>query len=202
MRRVPSVSGVFSSRRIMMRRLDSEAQLAQLAARMRWIKAVDLPADRRRGVPRRVAWQISLGLTVNYFRDDEFQMSYVALMSNLSQELADHFVALLETELDVLGEDEILRDAGRREQMNESVTAVVRAGMAAPESFDERYFAVLSEAASDDRPAVREAAVRGIFYTKWREFFGLLEDMSKSDRKRAVRKFAAEVLEAISGPGR
>ncbi|WP_405689896.1 hypothetical protein [Streptomyces sp. NBC_00057] len=167
------------------------------AARMGWVLAVDVAGDQRRGVPRRLAWQVSLGLNFNYFRDDALRVSYVSFMSNLGQEIADHLTGLVTAGIDVLDDVELLQgvvDAGSKK---ERADAVIKVGLGAPREFDERFFGCLVHAARDAAPEFREAAVQAIFHTKWQQFTDVLTDISSADPKKAVRELATRVLAAL-----
>lgn len=195
-----SSTGVARSRRFVMRQFQAEESVAAFAADMGWAAVADLPGDEGRGVPRRVAWQIAPGATLNYFRDDALSFSYISVMSGLGQEFAEQLTPMVRAELDTCEDAELLsgmETVGEQER----ASAVIKAGLGAPLEFDEEFYSGFFTAAQDTAPVVRNAAVRAIYYTKWREFTDVLTELSSSDPDRSVRDFAGRVLAVLRGAG-
>jgi hypothetical protein len=148
-----------------------------------------------------MAWQISPGATLNYFRDDSLRVSYVSVMTGLGQEFADQLVPMVQAEMDVYDDAGLVREMDDAGTGKERAQAVIKAGLGAPRDVDEQYYSRFLAAAEDEVSIIREAAVHAIFYTKWPEFTDVLTDIAASDPEKAIRKFAGRVLTAFGGTG-
>ncbi|MFJ9929863.1 hypothetical protein ACIRU5_28020 [Streptomyces misionensis] len=184
-----------------MRQFQAEETVAALAASRGWPTVADLPGDESRGVPRRVAWQISPGATLNFFRDDSLGISYVSVMSGLGKDFAEQLTSMVHTEIDVYGDAELLSGMSGADDDQERALAVLKAGLGAPLEFSEKFYAGFVAASEHTTSTVRNAAVRAMYYTKWQEFTNVLAELASSDPDSAVRDFAGRVLTAVGGTG-
>ncbi|NIH85733.1 hypothetical protein [Amycolatopsis granulosa] len=198
----------YRSRRLVLKEYDSAEQFAANAAEVGWPVAGELPAEPSTGTPRRSSWQLTAGVFVTLFQSPERQLAYLAVLSILGREVAGAFLELPRVSLEFAGldvwtDEELIGAVSAASDPGEHATALIRAGLGAPEEITEPWVHAFSTAVEHPSEEVRTAGIEAIMHTGRPCFAELLRATAKRDSSRRIRKLAkrsASVLEASTPP--
>ncbi|WP_381800050.1 HEAT repeat domain-containing protein [Streptomyces niveus] len=185
---------------MVMRRRFSEAEVSDVAAELGWGRFAVHPADPEEGTTYQVVWRVGTKLSLNYFEDEIARNSYVVVTGE--DETAVRGTAeLVEARLNTWSVDSLLAEVDEAEEPIELARAVIRAGLGAPDNFDERFFVRVNSALGHADPRVREAALWSVTYSAWADFRPRLEGVCRNDDVPDLRETAAIVLEGFDEAG-
>lgn len=169
----------YHSRRIVMKHLPAEDDVQRFADELGWPRRIDESADAGRGAIHEIVWFAGPATLLHYAEDPVSRHSYIEAWGN-DQKVAEALATLAQERLDVWDEEEMLESIGATDPMTRAV-AVIRAGLASPEQFDERFFSRIRSAMSDPDRRVREAAIYATTYTTWPQYISALRDVAEND---------------------
>lgn len=185
----------FRSKRYILRKRGQEALVRQLVASIGGSVLVERAANKRKNIARAVLWEIIPGLTIGYYDDARADASCLIIRSERDIVEVREYEAILRQHLDFLEDSDLLAALQESEPGKKSqILSLLRLGLGAPFSFDERFFGQLSMAVQNTEPDVRIAALRGITYTEWPQFRPLLQHIASNDSDESVRKLASQIV--------
>jgi hypothetical protein len=180
-----------------MKHLRAEDDVQGFADELGWPRRVEQPADIERGAVYEVAWFAGPAVLLRYAEDPVSRHSYVESWAS-DQKDADALAVLAQERLDAWREEELLEAINTTDPMARAV-AVIRAGLASPEQFDERFFDRIQSAMSDPDRRVREAAIYATTYTTWLQYVAPLRDVAINDPDEERRNDAQNALHLFEG---
>jgi hypothetical protein len=185
-------------RRIIPKSPEERPTIFEAAVQLEWTYLKKVSADPARMVPAEHAFRpVGTNVTVRYIDDFVTKLKYTLVEGEDPDEIEVVIEELAET-IPVYTDDEILALYPNAKTPEERVQAVHRVGVAAPGRRDDRFFSVLSAAASAPEPAVRRAAIKAVPYAGWPERQDLLRNLV-ADPDEDVRRDAGLLLRALSG---
>lgn len=186
----------FRSRRMVLRSADPLAQIGGVAEQVNFEKLSDVSAEPVEGIVRQIVWKSSDSLLVHYLEDYRSACSFVVVVGDDLQE-CEIFSTLLAGYLQPWSLDELLAAVDKQSVPQDRAHAVIRAGLGAPEEFDEGFYRRIQHALHDGDPFVRRAAVWATSYPGWLEFLPTLEEVALHDSDADIREDAQLLQDAI-----
>ncbi|MFC8800990.1 hypothetical protein ACFT2C_24940 [Promicromonospora sp. NPDC057138] len=186
----------FSSRKYLLSPQSYEDEVAAVAERLGWPFIGRLSEDEATLTSRQLFWGKSHDLVLHYMEDvlSKSPCSFITGVNELGVATA---ARILEARLQPATLEEVLDAAEAvRDIPHDYVLAVLRLGLGAPESFDERFFSGIEKAARSSHEEVRKAAAWATSYVIWPQFNPLLSHLAEYDSSEAVRRVATSILNA------
>lgn len=185
----------FRSRRYILRERGQESLVRRLVASIGGSVLAERAANKRKNIARAVLWEIIPGLTIGYYDDTRADASCLIVRSERDIVEVREYEAILRQHLDFLENSDLLAGLQESEPGTKGqILCLLRLGLGAPFSFEQRFFDQLSKAVQNVEPDVRIAALRGMAYTEWPEFRPLLQRIAGSDSDESVRKLASQIV--------
>jgi hypothetical protein len=189
------------SRRFLIREYDGEEQVVRLAAAEYWEKVADISAKRIKSEPRRITWEISPGIFLNYLCDRKLRTSYVVVTSRATGDLSQHESRIAASGLNLCTSADLLGEIEEADSPEGKGRALVRAGIGAPLKPDNRYSRLFIESVRDVSPEVRKNGIMAIGYAEWAPFRELLQAVALQDSSAQVRSLAKRMVTAFDEAG-
>ncbi|MFF3872668.1 hypothetical protein [Streptomyces sp. NPDC001978] len=191
----------FSSRKFLLDPQSQEKAVAAVAQKLGWRHLGVLPEDATALAPYEVIWGKSQDLTLHY-REDFLTKSPCAFVTGSDEHRVATAARFVEARLEPATVEEILEAADTVQHISaDYALAVLRLGLGAPESFDERFSARIARAAEHPETEVRKAAAWATSYVIWPQFIPLLDQMAGQDSSEDVRRVARKILNAYLAEG-
>jgi hypothetical protein len=163
---------------------DGRASVEMLAERLGWRMVDESETELEGGdVAHEVVWDAGPSVSVQYSYDPLSGSQYVVVWG--STELAE----LVEHDVAVWSLDELLSDHSRE--------SIARAGVGAPDEYDERFFTLITAALKDPDTAVREAALYATAYSAYPQYRDALTEVARTDPDPARQVDADMILESL-----
>lgn len=177
---------------MILRKSTSESDVNVFADFMRFEKTSEARSEY--GVVRAVTWRIDQDTEMDYGEERISGCSFLQVVGDSQKRVDDITYAVDEyfrpwTLSDVLEGVEAARGTENR------AAAIVRAGVAAPNIFDQRFYECFSSAISDAHERIREAGIWACSYSHWLEFRPLLEGLESDDPVEQLRADAGIILD-------
>src|SRR5256885_16711465 len=102
---------------------------------------------------------------------------------------------MVESRLDAWTVDELLDAVEKAAAPLDRAKAVIRAGVGAPDEFDERFFFLISSATTDSDTHVREAALYATAYSSYPAYRPRLRQVAREDPDPRRRDDAEALIE-------
>jgi hypothetical protein len=179
----------YQSSRLVLGRSPQDESVAELAAEQGWQRVEEVVDD---GV-RQVLWAIGPSTSLTYTEDPVSHNAYIVLVSE-DRETFDGTLDLVEYELMPYAPKALLTSVDEARGALARARSVIRAGLGAPDQYDEEFFSRIRDAFSSPEKWVREAAVWATAYSPWPQYRPLLEAIARSDPEEKLRADAAAIL--------
>lgn len=155
------------------------------------------PEESHQGIMRELVWELSTGIQMHYLEDFRSSCSFIVIAGVDDKKTAE-ISALISSYMDTWSEDGILLAVEDSVGSEEQAQAILRAGVGAPEQFDESFWYCIGRAMSDPGLLVRSAAVWATSYPFWRQFIPLLEKVATEDSDPNLRAEAQALALGIA----
>jgi hypothetical protein len=145
-------------------------------------------------------WAPAAGLWLSMVEDITTRACVLIAFGDDGEQVADlaHRMSVF---VPVLSRAEVVAGPGAAEDPQERIPAVVRVALAADPEFDAELFQVLTVAAQDPDPFVRNAAAWSTTYLEWPQSLDLLRELASRDPDERVRQSARDLLNDFEGGG-
>lgn len=143
--------------------------------------------------PGELAWAAGPGVSLHYIVDPLTLVEY-AVVSGNEQSAVEEVTQIVAAKAPVWTLDELLADVS---DSPERAVAVARAGVGAPDEYDERFFACISAAMKDPDTAVREAALYATAYSAYPQYHDRLVEVAQTDPDPDRQEDADLILESF-----
>lgn len=165
-----------------------------------WVRLGEQAQDINAAQSREVMWGAGPALSLHLIEDPISLNDYVMARGN-DKSAVDALARLAEGQLDVWKQNKLLEAITDAGDEIEKAKAVIRAGVGAPDEFDERFYTAITAAMSDPSSAVREAALYATAYSPYPRYRAALENVAKTDPDENRRNDAALLLESFDEQG-
>lgn len=187
---------MFGSRKYLLSSQSYEDEVSVVAEKLGWPLLGTLPEDVASLTSRQFFWGKSEDLVLHYM-EDVLSKSPCAFVTGVDERQVATAARFLEAQLRPATAEEILDAADAVQDIpHDYVLAVLRLGLGAPESFDERFCSRIGKAARNSHDEVRKAAAWATSYVVWPQFIPLLSQLAESDSSESVRRVAIDILSA------
>src|SRR5215831_14151669 len=139
------------------------------------------------GNPHVIIMEVLPGITVWYWEFDDPRLCAVTVDSTLGPESIEPFATLVQATLVPFTLTELVEEI---DNASDRVLGLWRAGFGAPDQVDPVFLSRFSAAAAAPDPAVRTAAIMAMTQTGWPQCGPVIEEIARTDSKRAVRQVA------------
>lgn len=170
------------SGRLVLCRSPQDEAVEELASEQGWQRVEEVTEE---GV-RQVLWAVAPGISLTYTEDPVSHNAFAVLASE-DRGTFEQVLDLIQDELMPWSRRALLISIDDARDALARARAVIRAGMGAPEHFDEDFFNCIQEPFGSPEIWVREAAVRATAYSPWPQYRPLLENMAQSDPEEKLR---------------
>jgi len=143
--------------------------------------------------PREISWAAGPGVSLQYIVDPLSLVEYVVLSGN-EQSAVEQTTRIVTDKAPIWTLDELLADVS---DSPERAAAVARAGVGAPDEYDERFFACITAAMKDPDTAVREAALYATAYSAYPQYHDRLVEVARTDPDPERQEDADLILESF-----
>ncbi|MFC4000000.1 HEAT repeat domain-containing protein [Nocardiopsis sediminis] len=185
------------TRRMVLRERFSEAEVEDFAQELGWTRQGVDPADPEEGIDYHVFWAPpGAALALHYTEDDLAGDSYVMVIGKDAAAVRGA-QALVEPRLKTWRSAELLAEVDRAVGPVALARAVLRAGLGAPEEFNEEFFARIGSALQHPDRLVRETAVWAVTFSPYAEYQPALTALRDGDEDPDVRANAEILLEGF-----
>ncbi|ELP67890.1 hypothetical protein ACKI1I_08980 [Streptomyces turgidiscabies] len=161
----------------------------ELAEEQEWLRVEEVTED---GV-RQILWAIGPGTSLTYTEDPVSSNAYIVLVSE-NREMFKQVLSVIHYELMPVERRALLTSIDEARDSLNRARAVIRAGLGAPDRYDEDFFTRIRDAFASPDKWVREAAVWATAYSPWPQYRPLLEVTKQNDSEEKLRGDAAAVL--------
>jgi hypothetical protein len=165
-----------------------------------WVRLGEQAQDINAAQSREVMWGAGPALSLHLIEDPVSLNDYV-MARGYDKGAVDALAQLAEGQLDVWKQDELLQAIDDAADEIEKARTVIRAGVGAPDEFDELFYAAITAAMADPSSAVREAALYATAYSPYAQYRGALEKVANTDRDENRRNDAQLLLESFGDQG-
>jgi hypothetical protein len=193
-------SGDYRSRRIVLKPSAGEQEVQQFADELGWPRLDETEQEVEGGILREVAWAAGPALSLHYTEDPVSLNKYVAIWG-YDKDNADALARMTESRLEVWTMDELLNEVENATSSLERAKAVIRAGVGAPDDYDERFFLCISSAMSDPDTRVRETGLYATAYASYPAYRPKLRQVAQEDPDPQRRDDAEVLLESFDIEG-
>lgn len=184
----------YISRRMVLREPDGEEEVIQFADEFNMKKIRDVSAPERQGIVREIAWQVSPEIKMHYAMDYLSSCSFVVVYGEDNEE-THQLVHVVEEILDPWTKNELLEEVDAIDEPNYLAQAVIRAGVGAPNEYDEGFFQRISHALRSRDTWVRRAAIWATAYSRWPQFLPILREIADTDPDETLRNEARRMVD-------
>jgi len=189
------------SRRLVLKAPAGEDDVQRFVDELGWSRIAETPAPSSDEEPaREIGWAAGPALSLHYVEDPVSLNSYV-VARGFEQTAVDALARLAEERLDTWSLDELLIAVDQPAEPLDRARAMIRAGVGAPEGFDQRFFDRISAATTDPDPMVREAALYATAYSPYPKYRAILELAAREDPDQQRRDDAWILLESFDTQG-
>lgn len=189
------------TRRMVLRERFCEEEVERFAQELGWTRRGVDQADPEEGIAYHVFWAPpGAALSLHYTEDDLARDSYVTVIGK--DAAAVHGArALIEPRLNTWPLEDLLAEVDGASTPVSLARAVLRAGLGAPEEFDERFFVRINTALQHSDRRVRETAVWAVTFSPYYEYRPALSAIQESDEDPGLRDNAEILLEGFDEIG-
>jgi hypothetical protein len=184
------------SDRLVLGRSPQDEGVEELASEQGWQRVEDVTEDGG----RQVLWAVGPGTSLTYVEDPVSHNAYAVLVSE-DKETYEQVLDVIIDELMPWQRRALLSSIEQAEEALARARAVIRAGLGAPDHYDEDFFTRIRDAFGSPEKWVREAAVWATSYSPWPQYRPLLEAVKQSDPEEKLRSDAAAVLSSFDAQG-
>ncbi|MGW0791111.1 hypothetical protein ACWD04_23425 [Streptomyces sp. NPDC002911] len=188
------------TRRMVLRPRFSEDEVNRLAVELGWPRREEYAADPEEGTPYQVVWAAGPKLSLHYFEDDIARNSYVVVVGEDAAAVRGA-AEIIEVRLHTWRLDELVAEVDSSSGPTELTQAVIRAGLGAPEEFDDRFFTRINDALRHSDTRVRESAVWSVSYVPYPNYRPQLVQVRDHDPDEDLRDTAGLLLEGFDEAG-
>ncbi|WP_073480724.1 hypothetical protein [Streptoalloteichus hindustanus] len=153
-------------------------------------------AEPEQGIVHECVWALTLDVQLHYLEDHRSGCSFV-VVTGPSQERVEEFAPLVASYLGPWTWPELLAEVRRGGGQEERARALLRAGIGAPDHFDQSFFDHVANAARSPEGWLRTAGVWATSYPFWPEFVPLLREVAEHDADPDLRAEARAIATAI-----
>ena len=145
-------------------------------------------------------WAPAPGLWLSLTEDTTTQACVLIAYGDDGEQVADlaHRMSVF---VPVMTREEVVAGPGAAKDPQVKIPAVLRVALAAMPEFDAAIFQVLTDAAQDPDPFVRNAAAWSTTYLEWPQSLDMLREMASQDPDERVRNSARDLLDDFQGGG-
>ncbi|MFD8771125.1 HEAT repeat domain-containing protein [Streptomyces sp. NPDC056721] len=186
----------FQSDRLVLGRSPRDDEVEELASEQGWQRVEEVTEDGA----RQILWTIGPGTALTYIEDPVSHNAYAVLVSE-KQEAFDQALDVIHDELMPWQPRALLSSIEQAGDALARAKAVIRAGLGAPDRYDEEFFARIRDAFESPDKWIREAAVWATAYSHWPQYRPLLEAAEQNDPEEKLRSDAAAVLAGFEWQG-
>ncbi|MET8271498.1 HEAT repeat domain-containing protein [Streptomyces sp. NPDC005077] len=186
----------YQSRRLVLDRSPQDAPVQELASDQGWQRVEEVSEEDA----RQIVWAVAPGMALNYIEDPVSHNAYLVLVSD-HRERVDEILEAIQQELMPWENRALLVSLDEARDPLSQARAVIRAGLGAPDEFDEAFFSRIRTSLSHSDKWVREAAVWATAYSPWPQYRPLLEMAAQNDPDEKIRSDAAAVLAGFNSEG-
>lgn len=189
------------TRRMVLRERFCEEDVERFAQELGWTKRGVDQADPEEGIAYHVVWAPpGAAISLHYTEDDLARDSYVTVIGKDAAAVHGAQV-LVEPRLNTWPLAELLAEVDGASTPVLLARAVLRAGLGAPETFDEGFFARINAALQHPDRRVRETAVWAVTFSPYAEYRPALTAIRESDEDPELRDNAEILLEGFDENG-
>jgi hypothetical protein len=190
----------YRSNRVVLRETSGEDDVRRFADTLGWPQLAAQEQDLANAVSREVAWGVGTEISLHYVEDPVTGNNYVNAWGH-DKAAVDALVRIAAENLDSWSADELEQAVTTAENSQEKAKAVLRAGLAAPNEFDERFFRLISSAITDPDPVAREAGIYATAFSSYPQYRPLLRRVAETDPVDSRRDDAQLALESFDIEG-
>jgi hypothetical protein len=171
------------------------------AAAFRMELSHEQQADPDHGTGHTASWQsLDRRATLHYIEDITSGHRYVLIEAQNQRIVAALAQTLAET-ITVWTSNDLCTACASAERPQARAQAVLRLGVGAPDTYDQRVYAIVSAALTDPAAEVRDAALWAVAYSSYPEYRSDLQNMAVNDPNPDLRHRAHLTLDAYAGHG-
>lgn len=190
----------YRSNRFVLRESSGEDDVQRFADTLGWPRLAEQEQDLANAVSREVAWGVGTEQSLHYVEDPVTGNNFVNAWGR-DKATVDALARLAAENLDTWPIDELEQAVTAAENMQQKAEAVLRAGLAAPNEFDERFFTLISSAITDPDPIAREAGIYATAFSSYPQYRPLLRRVAETDPVPSRRDDAQLALESFDIEG-
>ncbi|MEU6253124.1 HEAT repeat domain-containing protein [Streptomyces sp. NPDC047043] len=184
------------SDRLVLGRSPQDEAVEELAEEQGWQRVEEVTEDGA----RQILWAVGPGTSLTYAEDPVSHNAYAVLVSEDKETFEETLDVVLD-ELMPWQPRALLSSIEQAEDALARARAVIRAGLGAPDRYDEHFFTRIREAFESSDRWVREAAVWATAYSPWPQYRPLLEATVRNDPEEKLRADAASILAGFDAQG-
>jgi hypothetical protein len=177
------------SDRLVLGRSPQHDEVADLASEQGWERVEEVTDEGA----RQVLWAVGPGASLTYTEDPMSHNAYAVLVTE-DRDTFERVLDLVQEELMPWQRRALLNAIDDAGDPLARARAVIRAGLGAPDLYDDGFFSKIREAIGSPEKWVREAAVWATAYSPWPQYRPLLEATAQSDPEENLRRDALAVL--------
>ena len=138
-------------------------------------------------------WGVLAGLWVSYLEDITTGASALVVFGESEQDVQE-LIQRITPIIQPYTKHEMISLARGEGSVQDRIRAILRVAVAAGEDFDPESFEIISGAARDPDPNIRNAAAWSTTYVFWPQALKMLRDMAANDPDERVRQSARGLL--------
>jgi hypothetical protein len=188
------------SNRFVLGRSPREDDVQSLSDDRGWPRVREIQDDPDAGESYQVVWAIDQKMILSYIEDAVSHNCYITVAGESEEQVADISRELGES-LDAWDARRLFLSIEEETDPQQKARAVIRAGLGAPDEFDESFFCRIRDAFTDPEPWVREAAVWATVYSPWPQYRPLLASAAQDDPEEKIRDDAGDLLRGLDETG-
>jgi hypothetical protein len=173
----------FRSRRMVVK--GDEAAVQAFADQYGWPGAASDPGE--------TSWTARPGVRLQYVVDPLSLVEYVVVSGN-EQSAVEEATRIVADNAPIWTLEDLLADVS---DSPDRAVAITRAGVGAPDEYDERFFVCITGAMKDPDTAVREAALYATAYSAYPQFHDHLVEVAQTDPDPDRQEDADLILESF-----
>jgi hypothetical protein len=186
---------------LVLREGTTEQDVAAFAEATNARKVKETTASPELGLTREVTWEIVSENYLHFGTEHPSGSSFVQVSGDDDEEVEAR-TAILREYYEPLTDDELLAALDAADTLDERRVALIRVGLGAPRTADDRFFTVIVNAMRDQSVRVREAGLWAATYALWPELLPLVEEMETTDSYAGLRAQAHALAEYMRAGGR
>jgi hypothetical protein len=190
----------FRSRRVVLKSSHGEREVERFADELGWPRLLEQEEDAEQNLSREVAWAAGPALSLHFVQDPVSRHGYVVVWGR-DKGAVDGLAELAAHRLNTWTLPELLAGPERAVDDRERAVALIRAGVGAPDEFDQRFFDVIAKGIGDPSSMAREAAIVATAYSSYPQYRPVLKRAAESDPDPARRRDAEVMLRSLDADG-